>query len=142
MEKVISEKRAHRRYPLQLPVRYSVLQGHAFAVSGAGLTENLSSGGVAFASNTAMDIGSAIDVWVSWPVCGQETSTLELRMTGRVVRSSGAETAVQVKRCDFVSTERTRNEGAGAGSTEAGVPATRLPGTPEPRRVCRWRSCS
>jgi hypothetical protein len=121
METVSNERRVHRRYPLHLPVRYNLLEGHSSAESGFGLTQNLSSGGVAFVSDVAIDIGSIIEVWVSWPVEVKEISSLELRMTGRVMRSSNAETAIQVKRHDFVRVERARNDGAGFGSLEAGV---------------------
>jgi hypothetical protein len=72
-------------------------------------------------SDVAIDIGSIIEVWVSWPVEVKEISRLELRMTGRVMRSSNAETAIQAKRHDFVRVERARNDGAGFGSLAAGV---------------------
>ena len=97
MESAMREKRAHRRYSLQLPVRYKSLKG-----SGVGLTQNLSSAGVAFFSDSAIDIGSVIEVWVSWPAGGPGKTPLELRMTGRVVRSRDGETAVHVRRHDFV----------------------------------------
>jgi hypothetical protein len=111
----LAERRVYRRYPLHLPVRYRLNGAHASAIVGTGLTQNLSSAGVAIASEAMMDVGSVIDLWVSWPVHAPETN-LELRMTGRVVRSNGAEIAIHVRRHDFVPAERPRHDDAGGGS--------------------------
>jgi hypothetical protein len=121
MEAALSDRRIHRRYPLHLPVRYTLLEGHASAASGLGVTQNLSSGGVAFVSDVAMETGSILEVWVSWPVEVNGTSRLELRMTGRVVRSDKTETAIQVKRHDFVRVQHKPNGGADPDSLEAAV---------------------
>jgi len=114
----MNDRRVHRRYPLRLPVRYSVSEPYPPALSGVDFTQNLSSGGVALTSDAPLHIDRIINIWVSWSVKAVEFSNLELRMTGRVVRSNRTEIAIQVKRHDFVRVGRQRSEGDIAGRDE------------------------
>jgi hypothetical protein len=96
---------------LELPVRYQVQTNDqeekevAFGVR-IGVTINISSGGVAFTSDTEMPTGSIIELWVTWPAVSYEATCMELRIIGQVVRSSQNEAAIQMKRHDFVTSRK------------------------------------
>ena len=107
------ERRSSRRYQMELPVRYRVLTKQP--TTGVGVTRNLSSGGVAFVSDSEIPTGEIIELWVAWPVA-EDVRRVELRTAGRVVRSSGAETAIQSRRHAFVTLRKDAESGCAAGS--------------------------
>jgi PilZ domain-containing protein len=95
------ERRANARFPLTLEIRYSVSDGHARGESGLGQTIDLSSSGLRFAAKRPLEPGLTIDVAINWPVLLDGRVQLQLIVTGIVVWSSGAETALQIQRHDF-----------------------------------------
>jgi hypothetical protein len=62
----------------------------------------MSSGGIAVASDAELPNGSLFEAWITWPAISDEMACVELHVAGRVVRSSGREAAIQMKRHDFV----------------------------------------
>jgi hypothetical protein len=44
---------------------------------------------------------SIIELWVTWPVFFDNLSCVDLHISGLVVRSSGLEAAIQIKRHGF-----------------------------------------
>jgi hypothetical protein len=101
------DRRSNRRYPIQLPVRYRVIRKDQTNAEGVGETRNISSGGIALASDAELPPSSIIELWVTWPVVLDSVSCVELHIAGLVVRSSGLEAAIQMKRHEF---ETCRNE--------------------------------
>jgi hypothetical protein len=95
------ERRANARFPLTLEIRYFVSHGHAPVESGSSQTIDLSSSGLRFAAKRPLEPGLTIDVAINWPVLLDGRVQLQLIVTGIVVWSSGAETALQIQRHDF-----------------------------------------
>jgi hypothetical protein len=102
MDELAGERRSRRRYRLELPVRYRVLKKNHYPGSGVGITRDISSGGIAVASDAELPAGSIIELWVVWPVVAEDVTCVELRIAGRVVRSSHTEAGIQMKRHEFL----------------------------------------
>lgn len=94
-------RRSHRRYPINVEVEYKLIDGHRVLKTGSGLTLNLSSGGVLFACEDALPIGAAIRLTLTWPVLLNERAGLNLCVNGRIVRSFGKYTAVEILSHEF-----------------------------------------
>jgi hypothetical protein len=108
---LFSERRSKRRYQIELPVGYSGLNEDLLRISGAGLTRDISSGGLVFATEAQLPTGSAIELWLTWPTIDAMTE-VELRVVGRVVRSTPTDTAIQIKRHDFATFPKNTNNRA------------------------------
>jgi hypothetical protein len=104
-EEIITEigedRRGRHCYDIDLKLRYKVLRQHEVCQSGEGKTVNLSGGGIAVAINEVLSRGSIIEMAIAWPVLLNERCALNLVITGKVVRSSAAVTAVRVQRYEF-----------------------------------------
>ena len=95
------ERRASTRFPLTLEVRYVVLGQGAPAETGTGRTIDLSSSGLSFTAERPLATGQRIDVSIDWPVLLGGGVQLQLIMSGKVVRSDGSATALQIERHEF-----------------------------------------
>ena len=104
-EEVISEisgdRRTGRRYDIDLPVRYKVLGSAHASKTGAGKTVNLSGQGIAFKMDEVLAPGSRVELAIPWPVRLHGTCALKLVVTGKVVRSYRALTAIRMERYEF-----------------------------------------
>jgi len=80
--KTAEEKRLAKRFPLQLPVALA-----ADSAADGGETENISSGGVKFYSDTDVEIGATVGFTIRMPkdVLGAPQDVL-VNCNGRVVR--------------------------------------------------------
>jgi hypothetical protein len=105
------ERRASTRFPLTLQVRYVVLGRRAPAETGTGRTIDLSSSGLSFTAERPLPAGHKIDVSIDWPVLLGGGVQLQLIMSGKVVRSNGSATALQIERHEF-RTRRARQKAA------------------------------
>ena len=120
MGEISGERRYARRYRLQLPLRYRVVQKNQPVVSeGVGLTRDMSSGGIAFEADMQIPINAVIEVWITWPVASEDATVIELHAACTVVRTTGGEIGLKVKRHDFVSI-RPGESAAGASGPRAG----------------------
>ena len=90
------ERRQACRYPLRLPVRYSLQRA-----SGWGQIVNISSGGALLSVGHLAKPGEAIELQIIWPVLLNETVHLNLSAKGAVVRAGDGSAAVRFERCDF-----------------------------------------
>jgi hypothetical protein len=105
MDAIISEicgdRRNRRRYNINLRLQYKLfIQGHV-AQTGAGKTVNLSGGGVACELDETLQPDSSIELAIAWPVLLNRTCPLKLVVTGKVVRSNAALTAIRIERYEF-----------------------------------------
>lgn len=91
--------RRHRRYPIALDVQYK-WNNSRLEQMGAGITVNISSGGVLFRSPQPLPAHSSIEMALTWPF-SLNNCALKLVMRGRVVRSDDHATAVQVTQYEF-----------------------------------------
>jgi hypothetical protein len=112
MANTLGDRRSARRYRLEMPLRYRILRQDHSTASGVGLTTDMSSGGMAVASDAELPNGSLFEAWITWPAVSEEAACVELHVAGRVIRSSGRDAAIQMKRHDFVVYRKEANSGA------------------------------
>ncbi len=92
--RVLSDKRSHHRYPIELEVEYKLLGKGRSDLFGCGKTCNISSGGVLFEALESPPAGSTIELMLSWPFLLEGVCPLRLLMRGRVVRNDGHAVAI------------------------------------------------
>lgn len=95
------EKRSAKRYPLDLDLNYTVLDGSDSPNSGRGRTIDVSSSGLRFAGERPIEVGLKIDLAVRWPVTLDGGVPLQLVGSGEVVRADNEETAVRILKYEF-----------------------------------------
>ena len=94
---VQQDRRAKRRYLIELPVEYRNGSG----TNGLGTSLDLSGKGIAFRTTAPPKVGSYIELSVSWPVLLNETCPLQLVVSGKVLRSDSRCTAMRLDRYEF-----------------------------------------
>jgi len=96
-----SDRRGRSRYDIDLELQYKVVKHYQVCQTGTGKTINFSGGGLAFAGGDGLKPGASIELEIAWPVMLNSTCPLKLVVTGKVVRSSEAMTAVRMERYEF-----------------------------------------
>jgi len=81
------EKRAIRRFALQLPVMLTAASGEELAAKAH--TKDVSSHGVCFCCDSALEVDSEIDFTVTLPAEVTMTEPISVRCHGKVVRVDG-----------------------------------------------------
>ena len=102
MEHVSGERRRHRRYPIRLPATYKTK-----GIRGAAQTIDLSARGVRIESDTALPVGTAVEIAVEWPVLLDGRTRLKLVYAGRVARAKSRTIALAGYRPEFRLAGRT-----------------------------------
>ncbi len=77
------------------------MRGVRPALTGAGVTINMSSNGVLFRVEQPLLVGKPIHVEVSWPVPLNDTRPLKFVARGRVVRSDARFAAMRIDSWEF-----------------------------------------
>jgi hypothetical protein len=95
------ERRLQRRYPVALELEYKVMEGGEVTGTGAGRTGNIGSGGVFFQTEDKLAEGPNVELSIRWPSVPGGEPSIELRMSGRVLRSDTRGTALQMCRYHF-----------------------------------------
>ena len=95
------DRRIQQRYPVALELEYKVMTGGAVIGSGTGKTGNICSGGVLFRTEYKLTAGPAVELSIRWPAVSESAPFVELRMSGRIVRSDANGTAVEMRRYHF-----------------------------------------
>ena len=95
------DRRAERRYELELEIRWKLLHRRRVLDNGTGRTRDLSSHGILFETGCAVPLGAHLEVEVSWPALLHGVRPLKLMAAGRVVRSDAACTAIRVMQHEF-----------------------------------------
>ena len=128
-EEIQQDRRAKRRYPLDLPVQYKIMKNYLVIGTGTGTTLDMSSNGISFASAEPVKAGSYLEMSVSWPVLLNEACPLKLVVFGKVVRSGGQVVAVRMDRHEFrtQSTRAIQNAQMASGFA-LGSPSVRVSG--------------
>lgn len=96
-----NERRASDRFPMERDVRYKVLNRKSEDETGAGKTVNMSSNGVLFTTDGFLIPGRRVELAISWPAQLNSTVALKLVARGRVVRSEGGVSAVEIQQYEF-----------------------------------------
>jgi hypothetical protein len=96
MQRPIADRRTHRRYDLRLALHYRIAQRGEPAITGAGLTFDVSVAGISFRCRRPLPVGAHIEMSVDWPARHGDTDPVELQATGFVLRSDHGRTAVRM----------------------------------------------
>jgi hypothetical protein len=100
-ETIRGDRRLQRRYPLELDLEFKIVDGDKVVSTGAGRTENISSGGVLFHAGDDVPDGPHVELLVRWPAVLGNTPFLELRICGRLVRNDSHGVAMRMSRYHF-----------------------------------------
>jgi len=92
------ERRADRRYALDAPLQYKIIQAGKAVFSGAGRLVNISHGGLLFECAEEIEPGNRVELDVDWPA---DAVRIVLNVVGQTVRRQEARTAVKILRCSF-----------------------------------------
>jgi hypothetical protein len=114
MDPISGERRVNRRYELQLPVRYRVSLRKGQMISGAALTRDVSTGGIAFTADEVLPVGRPAELWIEWPAQIDQQGALELHIVGAIVRSQRGLACVRIRRHQFVTVPERGNPETGA----------------------------
>ena len=95
------DRRKSRRYQIRADVEYCLIRRTRKVERGRGSVVNVSSGGVLFEAERALDVGFSIELTVAWPARLSDTVGLSLWIGGRTVRSDGNRTAVTIRQYEF-----------------------------------------
>jgi hypothetical protein len=98
---ICGDRRARRRYPLELEMAYRIVADGRVCQAGGGRTLDISGMGIAFRSEEVLKAGSSVEVTIAWPILLHKTCPLKLAITGKVVRSGRGVTAVRMQRYEF-----------------------------------------
>jgi hypothetical protein len=96
MDRINGDRRASRRYGLHFPLHYQVAQKGSLARFGSATTCDMSAAGLSFRSRKPLPVGAHIEMMVDWPARCGEIYPIGLQVTGFVMRSDTARTAVRV----------------------------------------------
>ena len=100
-EGIAGERRFDRRYELQLKLRWKLIRRRKLQDAGVGRTLDLSSGGIQFDAARPLPVGLNVELSISWPVLLRAVSPMQLVVSGRIVRSYGTHSAIQVAQREF-----------------------------------------
>jgi hypothetical protein len=100
-EGIGGDRRSDRRYDLRLNLRWKLIRRRRILEIGTGRTVDFSSGGVLFETERSMPIGLNVELSIAWPVLLHNTAQLQLVVSGRIVRSEGTRTAIQMTQHEF-----------------------------------------
>ena len=95
------ERRASRRYPIDLSASFEVPRQGGPSVRGSARVINISSGGLLLHSEHALEKGQTIRLRIDWPALLNNVVPLALRVEGQTVRVEGNCTAVKIVKSEF-----------------------------------------
>jgi hypothetical protein len=126
---IAGERRGDRRYAIHLELKWKLVRRRRVLDSGTGHTVDLSSSGILLDVGRYLPEGHNLDLSISWPVLLHDVAPLRLSVTGRIVRSDGGKTAIQMVQHEF------RTAGISADQRSALAAAPQLPGNVAPRVI-------
>ena len=101
IETIAGDRRADRRYELRLDVKWKLIRRRRVLETGVGETVDFSSGGLLFRTERTLPVGFNVELAIAWPVLLHNVAPLQLVVCGRVVRSAGQKTAIQMTQHEF-----------------------------------------
>src|SRR5674476_1465861 len=107
------DRRQDRRYHLQLELKWKLIRRRRVLDTGTGQTVDVSSGGILFDAGRHLPEGLNIELSISWPVLLHNAAPMQLVMTGKIVRATSQNVAIQTAQHEF------RTLGQAAGETFA-----------------------
>ena len=95
------ERRATPRYPVAAEVSWRSLYRRRSDHHGTGKSLNMSSSGILFTTPAPLEVGSDVEVSISWPVALNGSCPLKLVVIGQITRSDEATSALNIRRYEF-----------------------------------------
>jgi c-di-GMP-binding flagellar brake protein YcgR len=102
-----SDRRATRRFHIELELRYKPVYECPTTETGRGATVNVSSGGLLIRTDRPLARGVEVEVAMNWPVLLNGRCPLKLVVFGCVLRSNNRGAAIAIERYEF-RTQSTR----------------------------------
>ena len=94
-------RRLNRRYPVQLALRYTILNGRRPVRQGFGQTQEISNTEVLFSSNQQVLAGMEVELSVDWPLRLNGICPLQLVILGRVIDCDSKRSTLKIGRYEF-----------------------------------------
>jgi len=98
---IAGERRQDRRYEIRLDLRWKLIRRRRTLESGTGCTVDLSSGGIYFETDRPLPVGLNVELSIAWPALLHNMAPLQLVAFGKIVRSNGMRTAMQMSQHEF-----------------------------------------
>ncbi|MGJ5816973.1 PilZ domain-containing protein [Paludibaculum fermentans] len=96
-----TDRRASDRFPIERELRFKLISKRLGDEAGAGVTVNLSSGGVLFQTEKPLIPGKRLEMAISWPAQLDNKCALKLVARGRIVRCEKGMAAVEIQQYEF-----------------------------------------
>jgi PilZ domain len=109
------DRRADRRYEISLELRWKLIRRRQTLDTGSGRTVDISSGGILFEANRPLPVGRNVELSINWPALLRNVTPLQLIAYGRIVRSEGHRTAMQMSQHEFKTLGTDRGPGDSPG---------------------------
>lgn len=111
------DRRFNRRYDLELEMRFSY-KDRGRECFGAGVTKDLSTGGIRFQTDCPPPDGAELEIRMAWPFLLQDVCPLELFLWGKTVRTDARGTVLLMSKYEFRTCgERSFVQAAGSSRT-------------------------
>jgi len=101
LDLIPGDRRLHRRFAFQLPLRFRCTSGSGAARESCGETIDLSHGGILFRSESQLAVGSGIEARISWPLLLQGVCRLELVVRGSICQVSNRGMVLAMRSYEF-----------------------------------------
>jgi len=101
VDQINGDRRTDRRYDIQLELRWKLIRRKRVLETGTGRTRDLSSGGISFDAGRPLPVGLNVELSVTWPAMLHNTASMQLAITGKIVRSDRNWVAVQMSQHEF-----------------------------------------
>ena len=98
---IAGDRRHDRRYEIRLDVRWKLIRRRRVLETGVGQTIDLSSGGIHFETDRSLPVGLNVELSIAWPALLHNMAPLQLVAYGKIVRSLGSRTAIQMFQHEF-----------------------------------------
>ena len=105
-----AERRTNARFDCHLAVSYQSLEKPFLSGQGTSETLNISSKGVLFRADEALEPGQLIQVSVDWPARLENQIPLKLVAEGRIVRNVNGLVAMTIEKYEFRTSAQRRRQ--------------------------------
>jgi hypothetical protein len=95
------DRRQHRRYRLQMELKWKLIRRRRVLDTGTGQMIDVSSGGILFDAGRPLPEGLNVELSISWPVQLNNVTPMQLVANGKIVRSNGRQAATQTVQHEF-----------------------------------------
>ncbi len=96
-----TDRRAKMRFALHREMRFKLIENDIVIGSGAGVTIDMGSGGVAFLADKPMKTDTFVEISISWPVKLDDQCPVRLVTYGRVLRCGGQRVVCSIDKYEF-----------------------------------------